>query len=491
MSEKRTNLEFHGGKCLSLLPLILSIIFAIYFLGFARVYDTIALALGGFVAIIIGSFFAKSIEDYWNAVIRGMSDEIGNTIAIILIVVGIFGKMMSRGQITEGFIWIGDTIHVGGSTLCIFAFIITSIIATSTGSSVSTIMTMIPILLPVAAIMNANIPTFIGAVLSGALFGDSIGPVSDVTIASSQTQEYSHKSGMPDIGGVVRARIKYSMTAFVVTCILFLIFGSSGANGIMQEDLMAQYSNPKGLFMLIPMILLLICAFKTKNIFLSAIVGIFSGTIVGLLSGLMTPADILVVNDGVLGGFIIDGINNMAGTILFVYASVGMLGILKSSGMMDSLVTKLSQSKITKSVIGTELIIAFGSALTCLMIGSSNGPACLMFGSIGNEIGKKANLHPYRRANLIAAFTSSLPIMNPFSSVFIILTMGAVNSVCEEYPFIGTVNPMSIPPYMFFCMIFPLVFLVSIFTGWGREYEGENGEVIKYTKIPKDSKRNA
>src|SRR5699024_4559113 len=108
--------------------------------------------------------------------------------------------MMSRGQITEGFIWIGDTIHVGGSTLCIFAFIITSIIATSTGSSVSTIMTMIPILLPVAAIMNANIPTFIGAVLSGALFGDSIGPVSDVTIASSQTQEYSHKSGMPDIG---------------------------------------------------------------------------------------------------------------------------------------------------------------------------------------------------------------------------------------------------------------------------------------------------
>ena len=48
MSEKRTNLEFHGGKCLSLLPLILSIIFAIYFLGFARVYDTIALALGGY-----------------------------------------------------------------------------------------------------------------------------------------------------------------------------------------------------------------------------------------------------------------------------------------------------------------------------------------------------------------------------------------------------------------------------------------------------------
>ena len=72
--------------------------------------------------------------------------------------------------------------------------------------------------------------------------------------------------------------------------------------------------------------------------------------------------------------------------------------------------------------------------------------------------------------------------MNPFSSLFIILAMGAVNSVCEEYSFIGTVSPLSLPPYMFFCIVFPLVFLVSIFTGWGREYEGENGEVMRRTK---------
>lgn len=82
---------------------------------------------------------------------------------------------------------------------------------------------MIPILMPVAAIMNANIPVFIGAVISGALFGDSIGPVSDVTIASSQTQEYANRSGRPDIGGVVKARLKYSLTAFVITMALFFI----------------------------------------------------------------------------------------------------------------------------------------------------------------------------------------------------------------------------------------------------------------------------
>ena len=482
MGESSDKLEFHGGKGMSLVPLILSIIFAIYFFGFAGCYDTIALALGSFVALILGSFFAKGVENYWNAVISGMSDELGNTLALILVVVGIFGKMMSRGQITEGFIWLGDIIHIGGSTICVFTFIITAIIATSTGSSVSTILTMIPILMPVAAIMNANIPVFIGAVISGALFGDSIGPVSDVTIASSQTQEYANRSGRPDIGGVVKARLKYSLTAFVITMALFFIFGSNGTIGVMEEDLMAKYSNPRGLFMLIPMVLLLAFAFKTRNIFLAATVGIISGTVVGLITGIMTPADILTVSDGVLGGFIIDGINNVVGTILFVYALVGMIGILKKCGMMGAMVEKLSNSKAAGSVVGTELIISFGSALTGLLIGSANGPACLMFGTIGNELGKKAKLHPYRRANLIAAFTSSLSIMNPFSSLFIILAMGAVNSVCEEYSFIGTVSPLSLPPYMFFCIVFPLVFLVSIFTGWGREYEGENGEVMRRTK---------
>ncbi len=482
MENKKKELEFRGGKGMSLIPLIISIIFAIYFFGFAGVYDVIALALGGFVALIIGSFFAKNIQSYWDAVVKGMSDELGNTLALILIVVGIFGKMMSYGQITEGFIWLGDMIHVSGSTLCVFTFIITAIIATSTGSSVSTILTMIPILLPVAAVMNANIPVFVGAVISGALFGDSIGLVSDVTIASSQTQEYSHISGRPDIGGVVKARIKYSMTAFVISAVLFMVFGSNGASGAMQEDLMAQYSNPKGLFMLIPMVLLLACAFKTKNIYLSATIGSISGAIVGLLTGIMTPSDILSVQDGAVSGFIIEGINGMVGTILFVYSLVGMIGILKECGMMDAMVDKLLNSKAAQSVIGTELIIAFGAALTGLLIGSANGPACLMFGTIANEIGKRANLHPYRRANLLAAFTSSLPIMNPFSSLFIILAMGSINSVCAEYPFIEAISPLSIPPYMFFCMIFPLVFLVSIFTGWGREYEGENGEVVKKSK---------
>jgi len=110
---------------------------------------------------------------------------------------------------------------VTGSTICAFTFVISAIIATSTGTSIGTILTIVPVLLPAGVLMGANTPILIGAIMSGALFGDSIGPVSDVTIASSQTQEFNNKKGFPDIGGVVKSRAKYSLTAGAITIVLF------------------------------------------------------------------------------------------------------------------------------------------------------------------------------------------------------------------------------------------------------------------------------
>jgi len=55
--------------------------------------------------------------------------------------------------------------------------------------------------------------------------------------------------------------------------------------------------------------------------------------------------------------------------------------------------------------------------------------------------------------------------MNPISSVFIIITMSSVASVLTEYSFIDQINPTSVHGGMFYCMTFPLVFLISIFTG--------------------------
>lgn len=82
MEEKKYPLVFRGSKGMSLIPLVVMIAFAVYFFGFAGVYDTLALALGGLVALIIGSFFAKNIISFWDAASAGMADELGKVLAL-------------------------------------------------------------------------------------------------------------------------------------------------------------------------------------------------------------------------------------------------------------------------------------------------------------------------------------------------------------------------------------------------------------------------
>ena len=67
-----------------------------------------------------------------------------------------------------------------------------------------------PIFYPAGIMLGANEMMMAGCIVSGAIFGDNLAPISDTTIASASTQQF--KNGKPaDIGGVVSSRIKYSL----------------------------------------------------------------------------------------------------------------------------------------------------------------------------------------------------------------------------------------------------------------------------------------
>jgi len=480
-TKKDYSLKFRGGKAMSLVPLGIFIIFCIAFFVVFQIYEMDALAMGGFVALILGSFLAKNIGTYWDAAVKGMSSEIANTLTLILFVVGIFSKLMTYGGVAEGFVWIGDKLNLSGSLFSVFTFMVTAILATATGTSIGTIITGMSILYPSGLLLGAHPVILAGAILSGALFGDSIGPVSDVTIASCATQEYHTKSGSADIGGMVSSRVKYSLVSGAITIVLFFIFGGEGSSAIDESGsaLLAQYSNPKGLLMLIPVVLLLIVAIITKNIYLAATTGIISGAIVALAFGIFPASTIISVNDGVLGGFIIEGIRGMLGTVAYLYALFAIMGVMQESGMMDSIIESLMNSKLSKTVVGTELLIAAGSCVSGFCLGGANGPACIMFGPIAGKLGQQQRLHPYRRGNLLAGFASAIPVLIPFASLFISIAISTINGLRDQYDFVPAVNPAVLPTSMFFCYTYAAVWLFSIFTGWGREYEGPDGKPVR------------
>ena len=294
MEKKKFDVEFHGTNLFALVPLLLFVVFCILFFVVFKTFDMMHLCMGGYVALIIGSLLSKNWGKYWDAVATGMSSKIMNELALILLIVGMFGKLMTRGGVAQGFVWLGDKIGLSGGGFVAFTFIATCVIATATGTSIGTMFTAFPILYPSGLLLGAD-PVFLaGAILSGAIFGDNVGPISDTTIASASTQEYTNKPGVADVAGVVGSRMKYALVAAAAATVCFALFGGSGSaiNAAEAEAILAQYSNPKGLIMLIPVAILLIVAFIKRNIYVACTWGLISGTIIGLVSGILVPSDI-------------------------------------------------------------------------------------------------------------------------------------------------------------------------------------------------------
>ena len=230
---------------------------------------------------------------------------------------------------------------------------------------------------------------------------------------------------------------------------------------------------------LVGLVILLVVAFIKRNIYIACTWGLISGTIIGLVSGILVPSDIMGLQDGTLGGFLIDGVNNMIGTVGYLYAIAGIIGILSASGLLQRTIDALVNSKLNRSVVGTEIIISVGLMVSSICLGSANGPAIIMWGPIADDLGKSKKLHPYRRANLMDGFGSTLPAIIPVTSAFIFIALSCVQGLMDSYTFVQKISPVSLAGASLHCWFLFVVLAFSVLSGWGRKYEGPNGEPVK------------
>lgn len=100
-------------------------------------------------------------------------------------------------------------------------FIISGIIAFSTGTSWGTFAIMIPIALQMSVAIDANIFAAIGAVISGAIMGDHCSPISDTTILSSMASASDHIDH-------VETQLPYALLNALISTLLFLVVGFWG-----------------------------------------------------------------------------------------------------------------------------------------------------------------------------------------------------------------------------------------------------------------------
>ena len=201
------------------------------------------------------------------------------SVIVAVIYAGICGAMLSRSGVVTTLANYLVRANFLGNKFVGATFLLTCLVAFSTGTSVGTIFVVGPILYPVGYLVGATPGLLMGAIISGGAFGDNLSPVSDTTIASASTQE-------ADLGGVVRSRLKYSIPAALISMILYFILGSGG-QVIDSTMISAGETNPVSLlFLLIPVIVVTACIFK-RHLLEALSYGIISGLIIALATGII------------------------------------------------------------------------------------------------------------------------------------------------------------------------------------------------------------
>lgn len=155
---------------------------------------------------------AKQFGDY---VLKGVSNMLTLVILLVLaFAIGSVIKTLGTGTFLASLI--GS--KVSGAFGPAIIFILGAVMSFSTGTSWGTFSIMMPIAIPMAVAMDANILLTIGAVISGGIFGDHCSPISDTTILSSMsvgTDLFSH----------VKTQLPYALLTAALTVILYVVFG--------------------------------------------------------------------------------------------------------------------------------------------------------------------------------------------------------------------------------------------------------------------------
>ncbi len=187
----------------------------------ASVVLTWASFLGSIIAIIMGLlkkvFSLKSAMDAWVGGIKSMLVAV-----IILSLAFTLKSVISEMQLAEWLVAVTEGI-LTGQILPLIVFLVAMIIAFATGTSWGTNSILMPLVIPIAAgvsgvegVLTPTIIASIGAVLTGAVFGDHCSPISDTTILSSMASGSDHIAH-------VRTQVPYAVTAALVAAIFGFI----------------------------------------------------------------------------------------------------------------------------------------------------------------------------------------------------------------------------------------------------------------------------
>ena len=168
-------------------------------------------------------FWLRLRGNDWASIQDGIKEGIGVAIIpiFIFILIGALIGLWIKGSIIPSIMVLGFHL-ISGQFFVPSVFIVCSIVGLAIGSGFTTISTVGIALFGIGASMNANPALVAGAIISGAVFGDKMSPLSDSTNLSSAVAE-------SELFAHIKNMMWSTIPAFIVSLILFWILGNSGS----------------------------------------------------------------------------------------------------------------------------------------------------------------------------------------------------------------------------------------------------------------------
>lgn len=303
-------------------------------------------------------------------------------------------------------------------------FIAACLVSLCMGTSVGTIVALMPIAASLADKAGISLPLMAAAIVGGAFFGDNLSFISDTTIVATQSQGCKQSD-----------KFKYNfmlvLPVAVIVCVIYALLGASG-NGVVTGASVLWWK-------IIPYAAVLITAALGVNVMLVLLMG-------NVLTGIVGIADSSYSFMGWIDSMT-TGIMGMSELILISMMAGGIFGLIKYHGLMDRIVEAIAKKVHTSK--GAELSISLLVGVVNVLT-ANNTVAILSVGDISKRIAKRYNIDPRRSASLLDTTSCAVQGLLPYGAQLLMASS------------LAGISALRIIPYLYYPMLIGVIVLLTI-----------------------------
>lgn len=419
-------------SAIALLPLV--VFFGLYLAvslvegDFYKMPIPVAFVASALVAIMMsGGAIMERIDRFS----RGASERNIMLMIWIFVLAGAFAasaKAMGGVEAT-----VNLTMHLLPSNMLLVGiFLAACFISFSMGTSVGTVVALVPIATALAPKIGVEIPYITSIIVGGALFGDNLSFISDTTIAATQTQGCSMRDKF-------RVNLRIVLPAAIIVGAIYFMQGSSVEYPTTSENI--------EWIKVLPYLSVIALSLMGINVIAVLCIGTLLSGFIGIVSGGFTVWDYTQS----MGA----GIVSMGELIIITMLAGGVLEMIRHNGGLDFIIVQL-----TSHIRGRRMAEAAIAGIVSLanLCTANNTVAIITTGGIARDIAKRYGIDPRCSASLMDTFSCFVQGLLPYGAQLLMASS------------LSGVRPLEIVASLYYPMLIGVMGTLAIIFGFPRKY---------------------